>query len=191
MTWAIYVTVIIVTFAVMFLLDWGFHKFFRQEQQYQTGLAIHLNKRYLVAGILITALGVAMIGQLANGFRWILVLAAVVLEIMGIGLLIYYNTFGVFYDEDTFIYRCFGHKAKTYRYEDIQSQQLFTTAGGIMVELDLSDGRTMSLQQNMDGMYAFLDKASLARFRQLGINNSTCKWFDKSNSCWFPPREEK
>ncbi len=191
MTWAIYVTVIAATFGVMFLLDMGFQKFFRKEHQYHTGLAIHLNKRYLVAGILITALGVAMFGQLANGFRWILVLAAVILEIMGIGLLIYYNTFGVFYDEDTFIYRSFGHRPETYRYEDIKSQQLFTTSGGIMVELDLSDGRTMSLHQNMDGMYAFLDKASLARFRQLGIENSTCKWFDKSNSCWFPPREEQ
>ena len=190
MTWMMYVSVIIGTFAVLFLLDWGFHKLFRDKQQYHTGMAVHLNKRYLVAGILIAVLGVAMFGQLAKGFNWLLVIAAVILEIMGIGLLIYYNTFGLFYDNDTFIYHCFGHKPATYRYEDIRSQQLFTTAGGIMVELDLSDGRTLSLQQNMDGMYTFLDKASLARFRQLGIDNNTCKWFDKSNSCWFPPRED-
>ena len=190
MTWFIYVSVIVATFAVLFVLDFGFQKLFRRKQQYHTGLAVHLNKRYLVAGILIAALGVAMLGQLSKGFSWLIVAAAVILEIMGLGLLIYYNTFGLFYDNDTFIYHSFGHKPATYRYEDIKSQQLFTSAAGILVELDLSDGRTLSLQQNMDGMYAFLDKASLARFRQLGIDNNTCKWFDKSNSCWFPPREE-
>ncbi len=84
MTWFVYISVIVLTFAVLFLLDWGFHKLFRSKQQYRTGMAVHLNKRYLVAGILLTVLGVAMLGQLSKGFNWILVLAAVILEIMGI-----------------------------------------------------------------------------------------------------------
>ena len=191
MTWVIYLTVIAATFGVLFLGDWLFRKYFRREHEYQTGMVVHLNKRLLVAGVLLAALGVAMLGQMAKGFSWVLVLAAAILEIMGIGLLIYYNSFGVFFDLDTFIYRNFRQKAKTYRYEDIVSQQLFTTAGGIMVELDLADGRTLSLQQNMDGMYAFLDHACFARLRQLGQEPRECKWFDKSQSCWFPPREEQ
>ena len=43
----------------------------------------------------------------------------------------------------------------------------------------------------MDGMYAFLDHACFARLRQLGQEPRECKWFDKSQSCWFPPREEQ
>ena len=189
MTWMTYLIVIAMTFGVLFLLDWGFHKLFRKEHEYNTGMSVHLNKRYLVAGILLAVLGVAMLGQLTKGFNWILVLAAAVLEIMGIGLLVYYNTFGIFFDKETFIYRAFRHKAATYRYEDIRSQQLFTTAGGIMVEVDLADGSVMSLQSNMDGMYTFLDHACFARMRQMNVEPRECKWFDKSNSCWFPPRE--
>ena len=191
MTWAIYLTVIAGTFGVLFLGDTLFRKFFRKEHEYQTGMVVHLNKRLLIAGILLTVLGIAMLGQLAKGFNWIIVAASVILEIMGIGLLIYYNSFGVFFDLDTFICRSFRQKAQTYRYEDILSQQLFTTAGGIMVELDLRGGRTLTLQQNMDGMYSFLDHACFARLRQLGQEPRDCKWFDKSQSCWFPPREEQ
>ena len=190
MTWFTYVAVIAVTFGVMFAGDYLFHKLFRKEQEYQTGMAVHLNKRYLVTGILISVLGVALLGQLTKGFSWLLVAAAAILEVMGIGLLIYYNTFGIFYDEDSFIYRHFRGKPTTYRYADIRSQQLLQTAGGIVVELDLADGTTMSLQQNMDGMYTFLDHACFARMRQLDTEPRSCKWFDQSNSCWFPPRED-
>ena len=191
MTWGIYLLVIALTFGALFLGDWLFRTYVHKAHEYQTGMAVHLNKRYLITGILLVVLGIAMLGQLSKGFNWSLVLAAAILEIMGVGLLIYYNTFGVYFDLDTFICRSFRQKAKTYRYEDIKSQQLFTTAGGVMIELDLSDGRTLSLQQNMDGMYAFLDHACFARMRQLGVEARQCKWFDKDQSCWFPPREAK
>ena len=61
MTWATYLIVIAATFAVLFLGDMLFRKFFRKEHEYQTGMVVHLNKRYLVTGILLVTLGVAVL----------------------------------------------------------------------------------------------------------------------------------
>ena len=49
---------------------------------------------------------------------------------VGIGLTVYYMTFGVFYDEDTFLYSTFGKKSVTYRYGQIREQRLYVITGG-------------------------------------------------------------
>ena len=46
-------------FGVCFLVDKGFTKVFRNQQQHRSGLSVRLNKRYGTAGIVVFILGVA------------------------------------------------------------------------------------------------------------------------------------
>ncbi len=185
------VIVAALTFAVMFGLDKLFTKLFRGKQQHRSGLAVKLPKRYAIAGLLLGLLGVLILIQLFNGFRPLILVVGILLLVMCAGLEAYYLGFGIYYDEESFLYSTFGRRSVTYRYADIEAQQLYvTTGGGILVDLYMSDGKSVGLQSTMQGAYEFLDKACHARFRQLGINSAECPWFNEGESCWFPPKED-
>ena len=107
--------------------------------------------------------------------------------LMGIGLIVYYLTFGVYYDDNSFILASFGKKSETYSFRDIKEQRLYTVTGGSsVVELHLTDGRALSLHSTMEGTYPFLDHAFYAWCRQTGRNPEECDFHDPSKSCWFP-----
>ncbi len=179
-----------VVFALCFGADKLFGKVFRGESQHKSGLSVRLARRYAVAGLLLCVLSALVLTNLVREYNILMLLAAIILAVTGICLIVYYLSFGIYYDDESFLLSVFGKPTVQYRYADITAQQLYQTAGGIVVELYLTDGRTVSLQQGMEGVYPFLDKACHARFRQLGINSHECEWFDESNSCWFPPKED-
>lgn len=179
-----------VTFGVCFLLDKGFTKVFRGTQQHQTGLSVRLNKRYGSGGLLLAVLGVAaFFSGLSNGT--VLLAGGIFVALLGVGLIVYYMTFGVYYDEDSFVLTTFGRKSVTYAFRDICTQQLYTVTGGsILIELHLQDGRAVSLQSNMTGVYPFLDTAFAGWCRQTGRKAEDCPFHDPENSRWFPGTEE-
>ncbi len=180
------------TFAVMFGLDKLFTKLFRDKTQHRSGLSVKLPKRYAITGLLLCLLGVLCLIQLFSGFSRLMLVLGITLILMGAGLEAYYLGFGIYYDDETFLYSTFGKPTLTYRYADIDAQQLYlTTGGGILVDLYMTDGRSVGLQSTMQGVYPFLDKACHARFRQLGINSAECDWFNEGSSCWFPPKEDR
>ncbi len=180
--------VLAITFGACYLIDKGFHKIFRNTQQHQSGKSVHLNKKYGAAGIVLTALGIAAVISGISGSKVLLVGGGIVLA-MGIAFIVYYMTFGVYYDKDTFLMSTFGKKKKVYHYKDIQSQQLFKTAGGIVIDLYLADGNSLSLQATMEGVYDFLDWAFHGWCRQNMIDSETCEFHKPEESCWFPPQE--
>ena len=188
-----YLAVIIVAaavFGVCFLVDKAFTKLFRSQAQHRSGLAVRLNKRYGSIGLIIAVLGVAAVFLGLGGQEgWVLPAGGGVLIVVGIGLVVYYMTFGVFYDADSFILTRFGKSSVTYMYKDIQSQQLFNNQGHTLIELYLTDGDTLQLQSNMTDVYPFLDHAFEAWCRQTGRKVEECSFYDPSNSCWFPPVE--
>lgn len=185
------VIVAALTFAIMFGLDKLFTKLFRGKRQHSSGLSVKLPKRYAVAGLLLGILGVIVLIQLFDGFDRLMLVVGILLLVMCAGFEAYYLSFGIYYDDESFIYSTFGKPSVTYRYADIDAQQLYvTTGGGILVDLYMSDGKSVGLQSTMQGVYDFLDKACHARFRQLGINSAECPWFNERESCWFPPKED-
>ena len=187
-----YFAVIIVAalvFGVCYLFDKGFDKAFRNKAQHKSGLAVRPNKRYAAFGAIMIALGTAAI--FASAGNTLLLLGGFVVLIIAIGLIVYYTTFGIFYDEDSFIFTSFGKKSVEYRYGDIQSQQLYVIQGGnTLIELHMADGNSVSVQSAMLGVYAFLDTAFAGWCRQKGINSDDCAFYDPANSCWFPGVEE-
>lgn len=184
------IVVAAVTFGGCYLLDKGFTKVFRGTRQHQTGLSVRLNKRYGSGGLLLAVLGVAaFFSGLSNST--VLLVGGIFVALLGVGLIVYYMTFGLFYDEDSFVLTTFGRKSVTYAFREIRSQQLYAVTGGsTIIELQLQDGRAVSLQSNMTGVYPFLDTAFAGWCRQTGRKAEDCPFHDPENSRWFPGTEE-
>lgn len=176
-------------FGVCFLVDKGFAKLFRSQAQHFSGLSVRLNKKFAAFGLILFVLGLAAVfAGLSQGL--LLIIGGSLILVVGIGLVVYYMTFGVFYDEDTFLLTSFGKKSKAYRYEEIAGQLLYNSGGHIIVELHMADGRTFHLQSAQAEVVAFLDKAFAVWCRQRGVEESECEFHDTDNSCWFPSMEE-
>jgi len=178
-----------VTFGLCFCVDKGFTKLFRGKSQHRSGLSVRLSKRYGSFGLILFILGIAALFTGLNSNSWLLIAGGILIAVLGICLVVYYMTFGVFYDEDSFILTTFGKKSTLYHYKDIKSQQLYNSYGNIIIELDMHDGRTVQLQSGMLGVYPFLDKAFAGWCQQKGLSEADCAFHDPDNSCWFPPRE--
>lgn len=182
-----YVAILIVAilvFGICFLVDLLFKKLFRNKQEHKSGLSVRLNKKYGAFGLILAVLGLA--GLFAGG-RLLLICGSVAI-LLGIALVFYYMSFSIFYSTDSFILSTLGRKKTVYQYSQIKAQQLFVNAGHTVIELYMTDGRTIQLQSGMLGVYSFLDYASDAWLRQT-------QWEDRSfhnpqNSCWFPTLED-
>lgn len=181
--------VVSATFGVCVLLDKGFTKIFRSQAQHYSGLSVRLSKRYAVFGLILAVLGIlAVCTGISDGP--VLLWGGVIVLLIGLALIVYYLSFGVFYDDDTFLVTTFGKKNSTYRFADIVSQQLYLVQGGnVIVELHMADKNAVSLQSGMDGTYPFLDHAFAAWCRQTGRDPESCDFHDPANSLWFPMEE--
>ena len=177
------------TLALCYFVDKGFTKVFRGRVQHRSGLSVRLNKRYASSGLILVAMGTAAVFMGMND-TWILSAGGALLVIIGICLIIAYMTFGIFYDEDSFILTTFGKRSTTYRYNQIKAQQLYNAYGNIVIELHMGDGRAVQLQAGMEGIYPFLDKAFDGWLHQRGKKKEDCPFYDPDNSCWFPPVED-
>lgn len=177
-------------FGICYLVDKAFTKLFRSKAQHMSGLSVRLNKRYGIAGVLLLVLGLMAI---FNGIPDTTVLWAggTVILVTGIGLIVYYLTFGIFYDDDSFIVNSFGKKSRTYQYNQIKSQRLYVITGGnLLVELHMTDGSAVQVYSQMQGTKAFMDKAFLGWVRQnnIDIRNTHC---EPDEYRWFPSEEDE
>lgn len=188
-----YIAVIVIAAAVFglcYLIDKGFTKLFRSQAQHRSGMSVRLSKRYGSIGLLLAVLGIAAIFAGINSGGWLLPVGGGILIVTGGFLVVYYITYGVFYDENTFLFTTMGKSAVTYAYKDIQAQQLYNNQGHLLIELYMKDGNTVQLQSTMQGAYGFLDYAFEAWCRQTGRSKADCSFYDPDNSCWFPPLED-
>ena len=188
MDFVIIIVVAAVTFGLCFLVDKGFEKMLKKQAQRHSGLAVRLSKKYGSIGLIMAVLGVAGV---LFGDSWLMYVASALVILIGLGLVVYYMTYGVYYDEDTFLVTSFGKKSTVYRYSQIRCQQLYNSYGQIVIELQTDDGKTFQLQAGMTGVYAFMDKAFDRWCTQKGISRDGCSFHDPDNSCWFPPAQEE
>lgn len=187
----IVVLVIAGTLLLCWLVDKGFERIFRSKPQHVSGKSVRLNKYYGVGGLLLTVLGISSLFAGIRGNTSLLIFGGILLIVVGIALIVYYMTFGVFYDNDSFVLTTFGKRSATYRYGDIQGQQLYKNQGGsILIELYLRGGRSVQLQSNMKDVYDFMDTAFDGWCHQRGVEKEACAFYDPDNSCWFPSMED-
>ena len=186
---AVIILVAVVTFGICYLFDKGFQKYFRNKKQHRSGLAVRLPKVYSIAGVLLSVLGAI---SLINGITEhnILLYGGLLVLLLGVCLCIYHLSFGIFYDEDSFVHTTFGKKDVTYRYSDILGQKLYVITGGsIVVELHMADGNAVSVQSTMNGAYSFLDAAFAGWCRLKAIDPQACEFHDPANHLWFPAED--
>ena len=177
------------TFGLCFALDKGFIGIFRNKKQHKTGRSVRLGQHYGGAGVVLGILAVIGIFQGAKD-NTVLLFGSCVVGALGIGLIVYYMSFGIYYDDESFILTTFGRKSVTYSYGDICGQKLYLIAGGsVVVELHLRDGRTIGLQTTMSGVYPFLDAAFDGWCAQTNVDPAACEFHDPSVSHWFPEVE--
>ena len=177
-------------FGVCFLVDKAFAKLFRSKAQHRSGKAVRANKRYGLFGVILSVLGImAICVGISDGS--VLLWGGLIVLVMGLCLAVYYLSFGVFYDGETFLLSRFGKKDITYRFSDILGQKLYLVQGGnVIIELHMAGGGTVSLQSTMDGVYPFLDTAFAAWCLQTGRDPRSCDFHDPSQSLWFPTVED-
>ena len=183
----------IVTAALVFglcrLVDIGFQKLFRNKAEHLSGQAVRVNKRYGVFGVILVALGIAAIVSGVKGDK-VLLWGGVIVLLLGASLTVYYLGFGIFYNADSFLVSTLFKKSVSYPYSAIVSQKLYLITGGnIVVELQLENGKTVSLQSTMEGVYPFLDTAFQSWCRQKELDPNGCDFHDPQKSWWFPHEE--
>lgn len=184
-----FLIIVAITFGVCYLVDKLFLALFRNKAQHKSGKSVRLNKKYGSIGLVLILAGTAAI-FFDVGENVALLLAGGFLAVLGVTLVVYYLSFGIFYDEEQFVLTTFGKRSKTYYYKDIQTQQLYTSYGNTLIELHLADGRVFQLQSGMEGVYPFMDHAFFAWLRQTGTNREDCSFYNPENSCWFPELEK-
>ena len=177
--------VAILVFGLCFGVDKLFQKIFRSQARHHTGTAVRLNKRYATIGLLLVIIGIAAIFAADT----VLLVGGCVLVVTGICLIVYYLSFGIYYDKEGFLYSRFGKRAISYAYKDIKAQMLYNSAGKILIELHMQDGKAVTLPTSMAGVYAFLDTAFAGWLEQTGKTQEACDFYDPDNSCWFPSAE--
>ena len=177
-------------FGICYLVDKAFAKLFRSKAQHRSGQAVRANKRYGLFGVILTVLGImAICVGITDGP--VLIWGGIVVLLMGICMAVYYLSFGIFYDGESFLLSRFGKKDITYYYKDILGQKLYLIQGGnIVVELHMADGSTVSVQSSFEGVYPFLDTAFAAWCLQTGRDTQSCDFHDPSQSLWFPTVED-
>ena len=190
MEFLLIVLVAALVFGVCRLVDNAFTKKFRSKAQHRSGMAVRANKIYGVFGVGLSVLGVlaVTVGAMQN---YLLLIGGILILALGAGLAVYYLTYGIFYDGESFLMSSFGKKDILHYYREIQEQKLYLVQGGnIIIELHLEDGSAVSLQSHMDGVYPFLDTAFAGWCLQTGQDPQSCTFHDPSKSWWFPHEEE-
>ena len=176
-------------FGFFYFLDKSFTRLFRSKQQHRSGLAVRASKTYGLFGIGMGILGI--LGICAGFSNLMTLILGIVVLALGIGLGVYYLSFGIFYDGETFLISRFGRKNTIHSYKEIIGQRLYLVQGGsLIIELHLTDGSAVSIQSTMDGVTLFLDTAFAGWCIQTGTDPGSCDFHDPGQSLWFPTVEE-
>ncbi len=185
-----YLILAALVFGVCFLVDKGFTKLFRGSRQHKSGMAVKHNKRTAVFGLVLAMLGIAGILSGNAGGRGLLVMSIAVL-LMAVVLIVYYLSFGIYYDREAFLVSGFGKQSVSYDYGSIRQQKRYVIQGGsVLVELHMDDGNTVGVQSTMDGAYPFLDYAFARWCDEKGMDPDSCDFHNPGEHRWFPEEEE-
>ena len=177
-------------FGFCYLVDKSFSRLFRSKAQHMSGMAVRAPKKYGIFGTGLSVLGIiAIISGVTNGK--VLLIGGIFVLIMGLGLAWYYLGYGIFYDGESFLFSYPAKKDQTFYFKNITGQKLYLVQGGnVIIELHMEDGKTVSVQSSMDGVYPFLDTAFAGWCLSTGRDPQSCTFHDPSKSLWFPTVEE-
>ena len=188
MQYVLYILLVAVIFGLVALVDLLLKKLFPQNETIKRGNAVRMPRYSSILGLIMTLLAVIALLFLPLEGETLLWIGCIVVLLMGVYLLVNYNRFGIFYDEEQFIYRALTKKAKTYRYAEIESQRSFIAKSGYNTILYVA-GDEIQLYGAMQGLGSFLNKAFFRWCDQKGIDPDTVE-NDPAALVFFPAPEE-
>ena len=157
-----YVFVLIVcavVFLVCFLIDSLLKLLFPKSRLEKSKQVVRPPRRSAVIGVILTFAGAAMLVKLLPEKGDLLfILGSIVAVIFGVILLCTYFSFVIYYDDEGFLYKAWGHGKQEFRYSQIRGQRSLLTRGGVNTILFVGE-EEINLYSAMQNLNAFLSKA--------------------------------
>ena len=85
----IWIAAAAIIFGICRLVDIAFQKLFRNKAEHLSGLAVRVNKRYGVFGVILSAIGIAAMVTGSGGDK-VLLYGGLIVLVLGISLAVYY-----------------------------------------------------------------------------------------------------
>ena len=146
-------------FLICFLIDTLFKLIFPKSRLEKSKQVVRPPRRSAVIGVILPFAGAAMLVKLLPEKSDVLFLiGSIVAVIFGVILLCTYFSIAIYYDDEGFLYKAWGHGKKEFRYSQIKGQRSLLTRGGVNTILFVGD-EEINLYSAMQNLNAFLSKA--------------------------------
>ena len=160
-------------FLICFLIDTLFKLIFPKSRLEKSKQVVRPPRRSAVIGVILTFAGAAMLVKLLPEKSDVLfLLGSIVAVIFGVILLCTYFSIAIYYDDEGFLYKAWGHGKKEFRYSQIKGQRSLLTRGGVNTILFVGD-EEINLYSAMQNLNAFLSKAFFKWCAVKGIDPDT------------------
>ena len=160
-------------FLICFLIDTLLKLIFPKSKLEKSKQVVRPPRRSAVFGVVLLFLGVAVLVQfVSKKGDTLLLLGSIAAMIFGIILLCTYFSVSIYYDDEGFLYKAWGHGKKEFRYSQIKGQRSLLTRGGVNTILFVGD-EEINLYSAMQNLNAFLSKAFFKWCAAKGIDPDT------------------
>ena len=160
-------------FLICFLIDTLFKLIFPKSRLEKSKQVVRPPRRSAVIGVILTFAGAAMLVKLLPEKSDVLFLiGSIVAVIFGVILLCTYFSIAIYYDDEGFLYKAWGHGKKEFRYSQIKGQRSLLTRGGVNTILFVGD-EEINLYSAMQNLNAFLRQAFFKWCAAKGIDPDT------------------
>ena len=160
-------------FLICFLIDTLFKLIFPKSRLEKSKQVVRPPRRSAVIGVILTFAGAAMLVKLLPEKSDVLFLiGSIVAVIFGVILLCTYFSIAIYYDDEGFLYKAWGHGKKEFRYSQIKGQRSLLTRGGVNTILFVGD-EEINLYSAMQNLNAFLSKAFFKWCAAKGVDPDT------------------
>ena len=160
-------------FLICFLIDTLLKLIFPKSKLEKSKQVVRPPRRSAVIGVVLLFLGVAVLVQfVSKKDDTLLLLGSIAAIIFGIVLLCTYFSVSIYYDDEGFLYKAWGHGKKEFRYSQIKGERSLLTRGGVNTILFVGN-EEINLYSAMQNLNAFLSKAFFKWCAAKGIDPDT------------------
>lgn len=146
-------------FLVCFLIDTLLKVIFPKSKLEKSKQVVRPPRRSAVIGVILAFLGLAAAVRIApQEHDMLLLIGAIGAMVIGAVLLCTYFSVVIYYDDEGFLYKAWGHGKQEFRYSQIKGQRSLLTRGGVNTILFVGDAE-INLYGAMQNLNAFLSKA--------------------------------
>lgn len=177
-------------FLVCFLIDTLLKVIFPKSKLEKSKQAVRPPRRSAVIGVILAFLGLAVVVRIApKEHDTLLLIGAIGAMVIGAVLLCTYFSVVIYYDDEGFLYKAWGHGKQEFRYSQIKGQRSLLTRGGVNTILFVGDAE-INLYGAMQNLNAFLSKAFFKWCQVKGIDPDSVE-NNPRMATYFPDPDDK